>query len=242
MEVVFVGAGPGDPELLTIRGKQEIETADVLIYAGSLVNKELLGYANKAAIRLDSSKMKRTEIFRAFETFINEGKKVVRLHCGDLSFYSTLQEQIDFLRQKKIPFRIVPGVTSFAAVSAALQRELTSPGVSQTLIITKPLGRTGKPSRETIQALSQHQATMAIFLGADLIDEIVAELKAGYPEDTPIAVVHKASWGKDETIILGTLENIADKMKVSGIKNHALIIVGKVLDDSGLSMLYGDES
>ena len=241
-KVVFVGAGPGDPELLTLRGKRELESADVVIYAGSLVPKEILKYARSDAIVIDSYGKTREDLFALYEQYVNEGKRVVRLHTGDLSFYSAILEQMAFLSSMDIDFELVPGVTAFSAASASLKRELTSPGVSQTLIITKPFGKTGKPAEESIAELSKHGATMAIFLGVHIIDEVVSELLVGYPPDTPVAVVHKASW-TEERIIRGTLDDIAEKVKTEGIKSQSVIIVGTVLEQSGVSKLYeGSES
>ncbi len=237
MKVVFVGAGPGDPELLTIKGKREIESADMIIYAGSLVHNDVLKYARGDAVLIDSHGKTRDDIFALFAKFVNEGKKVVRLHSGDLSFYSAIQEQIGFLQSKNIQFEVVPGVTSFSAASASLKRELTSPDVSQTLIITKPFGKTGKPAGESIKELSEHRATMIVFLGVHLIDDVVSELRFGYPPETPAAVVHKASW-TEERIIRGTLEDIAEKVKNAGIKSQSVIIVGDALEKSGISKLY----
>lgn len=241
MKVVFVGAGPGDPELITLRGKKEIEEADVIIYAGSLVNRDILKFAKKTAVLIDSSKINRPEIFDAYEKFIRENKKIVRIHSGDISFYSAIQEQIDFLTQKNVEIEIVPGVSSFAAASATLQRELTQSGVAQTLIITKPFGKTGKPKTEAIKDLSKHKATMIIFLGAHLIEDIVSELKSGYPKETPVAVVYKASWKKDEKVVIGSIEDISEKVKAAGINRQAVIIVGDTLTSSGLSKLYGEK-
>ncbi|MCK4398965.1 MAG: precorrin-4 C(11)-methyltransferase [Methanophagales archaeon] len=240
MKVVFVGAGPGDPELLTLIGKREIENADVIIYAGSLIHKDVLKYAKGDAILIDSHGKNRDEIFAIYERFVNEGRKVVRLHSGDLCFYSAIQEQMEFLASKNIEFEIVPGVSSFSAASVSLKREFTSPGVSQTLIITKPFGKTGKPEKESIAELSKHGATMVIFLGVHLIDDIVSELRAGYPSETPVAVVHKASW-KEEKIIRGTLQDITEKVKKEDIKSQSVIIVGDVLKKSGVSKLYGGD-
>ncbi len=238
MKVVFVGAGPGDPDLITLRGAREIEAADVIIYAGSLINRDILKFAKKKAILIDSSKMNRSELFNLYEKFIAENKKIVRIHSGDISFYSAIQEQIDFLAQRNIEIEIVPGVSSFAAASASLRRELTQPDIAQTLIITRPQGQTGKPETEAIRDLAKHRATMIIFLGIHLIEEIVAELKNGYPDETPVAVVYKASW-EDEKVITGTLNNICEKVKAAGIARQAVIIVGNALTSSGLSKLYG---
>jgi precorrin-4/cobalt-precorrin-4 C11-methyltransferase len=239
LRVIFVGAGPGDPDLITLKGKREIELADVVIYAGSLINRDILKFAKKTAILIDSSKMNRTELFNLYEKYAAEDKKIVRIHSGDLSFYSAIQEQIDFLAKKNIEVEIVPGVSSFAAASAALRRELTQPNVAQTLIITRPSGQTGKPESEAIKELAKHRATMIIFLGVRLIEEIISELKYGYEKETPAAVVYKASW-KDEKIITGTLKDISEKVKAAGITRQAIIIVGDALTKSGLSKLYGD--
>ncbi|MEM2925407.1 MAG: precorrin-4 C(11)-methyltransferase [Methanocellales archaeon] len=240
MKVTFVGAGPGDPELITLKGKRVIEAADVIIYAGSLINRDILKYAKETAILIDSSKMDRSQLYSLYEKFTAENKKIVRIHSGDISFYSAIQEQIDFLTRKNIEVEIVPGVSSLAAASAALRRELTQPNIAQTLIITRPSGRTGKPEREAIRELAKHRATMIIFLGVHLIEEIVSELKHGYKEETPAAVVYKASWS-DEKIITGTLRDIAEKVRAIGITRQALIIVGDALVTSGVSKLYRGE-
>ena len=240
MNVVFVGAGPGDPELLTLRGKREIESADVILYAGSLIHQDILKYARDDAILIDSYGKNREEISAIYEKFVTEGKKVVRLHSGDLSFYSAIQEQMEFLASKNIEFELVPGVSSFSAASASLKREFTSPGISQTLIITKPFGKTGKPAGESIKELSKHGATMVIFLGVHLIDDVVSELCVGYPLATPVAVVHKASWG-EEKIIRGSLGDITEKVRNAGVKSQSVIIVGDVLEKAGFSRLYGGD-
>jgi precorrin-4/cobalt-precorrin-4 C11-methyltransferase len=237
-KVVFVGAGPGDPELLTLRGKRELENADVVIYAGSLVHRDILKYARSDAIVIDSYGKTREDLFALYAEFAKAGKRVVRLHTGDLSFYSAILEQMAFLTSMNIDFELVPGITAFSAASASLKWELTSPDVSQTLIITKPFGKTGKPAEESIAELSKHGATMVIFLGVHIIDEVVSELLVGYPPDTPVAVVHKASW-TEERIIRGTLDDIAEKVKTEGIKSQSVIIVGTVLEKSGVSKLYG---
>ena len=252
-KVVFVGAGPGDPELLTLRGKRETESADVIVYAGSLIPDSVLRCARDDAILINSHGKSREELFAIYENFVKEGKKVVRLHSGDLSLYSAFQEQIEFLASRSIEFEVVPGVPSFSAASALLKREFTSPGVSQTIIITKPDGKTGKPERERLRALARHGATMIIFLGVHLIEDIVSELLAnhddghsdrddrdrgGYAPDTPVAVVHKASWRGEEQVITGTLRDIAEKVREAGIERQSLIIVGDVLRRSGVSMLY----
>lgn len=226
---MIVGAGPGDKELITIKGKKAIEEADIIIYAGSLVNRELLNYNKKNAKIYDSSKMSLDEIVNVMVKGVKEGKKVVRLHTGDPSIYGAIKEQIDELRKHNIDVEIIPGVTSLFAAAASLKIELTLPDVSQTVIITRPEGRTKVPEREKLEELAKHKSTMAIYLGVSLIDKVVESLKKHYDENTPVAVVYKASW-PDEKIITGTLKDIANKVKESGINRTALIIVGDVLN------------
>lgn len=239
-QVVFIGAGPGDPELITIKGKKILEKADVVIYAGSLLNPEILKYAKPTAELYDSAKMHREEVFEIFARSVREGKFVARVHDGDPSFFGALQEQLAFLEKEKIPYTIIPGVSCLQGSDASLKRELTLPNVSQTVIITRPEGRTPMPASESIRKLAQHQATMVIFLGTPQIAAVVAELqKGGYPKDTPVAVVYKATW-PDQKIIKGTLSDIVEKVKAAGITKTALIFVGKVLDPEAFdfSKLY----
>jgi precorrin-4/cobalt-precorrin-4 C11-methyltransferase len=229
-KVIIVGAGPGDPELITIKGKKAIEDADVIIYAGSLVNEKLLEYNKKNAEIYNSANMNLEEIVEVMVRAVNEGKKVVRLHTGDPSIYGAIKEQIDELAKHGIDVEIIPGVSSLFAATASLKVELTLPDVSQTVIITRPEGRTPMPEKEKLKDLAKHQSTMVIFLGVSMIDKVVKELiEGGYKEDTPVAVVYRASWD-DEKIVRGTLEDIAEKVKKEGIKKTALIIVGEVLN------------
>jgi len=238
-KVVFIGAGPGDPELLTIKGKNALQTSDIIIYAGSLVNKEVLCYAPRDAKIYNSATMNLPEIIEVMEEGVKNGKTVARVHTGDPSIYGAIGEQIEALRGKKIPFKIIPGVSSLFATAAALESELTLPEVSQTVIITRPEGRTPKPSKESVKNLAKHNATMCIFLGIQMIEKVVEDLLSHYSPDTPVAVVKKASW-KDQKIIRGTLEDIAVKVKDAGIKKTAMIVVGKVLDPGDItpSKLY----
>lgn len=238
-KVIFIGAGPGDPELLTIKGKNALEKADIIIYAGSLVNKEVLNYAKETTEIYNSASMNLDEILDIMEKETNQGKIIARVHTGDPSIYGAIGEQIEFLRHKNIGFEIIPGVSSLFATAAALESELTLPEVSQTVIITRPEGRTPKPETEAISELAKHNATMCIFLGIQMIDKVVRDLLSHYTPDTPVAVVKKASW-QDEMIIRGTLEDIADKVKEAGIEKTALIIVGKVLNPGDItpSKLY----
>lgn len=238
-KVVFIGAGPGDPELLTIKGKNALEESEIIIYAGSLVNKEILSYARKNTEIYNSASMNLDEILSIMEKETSKGKIVARVHTGDPSIYGAIGEQIQFLKDKNINFKIIPGVSSLFASAAALESELTLPEVSQTVIITRPEGRTPKPELEAISNLAKHNATMCIFLGIHMIKEVVSDLLSHYPPDTPVAVVKKASWN-DETIIKGTLEDIADKVREAKIEKTAMIVVGKVLDPGEItpSKLY----
>jgi precorrin-4/cobalt-precorrin-4 C11-methyltransferase len=238
-KVIFIGAGPGDPELLTIKGKNALENSDIIIYAGSLVNEEVLGYAPDNAEIFNSATMSLPEIIEIMEKGIKNGKTIARVHTGDPSIYGAIGEQIEILQQKEISFEIIPGVSSLFASAAALESELTLPEVSQTVIITRPEGRTPKPKKEAIEELAKHQATMCIFLGIQMIEKVVEELLSNYTADTPVAVVKKASWS-DEQIIRGTLEDIVLKVKEAKIEKTAMIVVGKVLNPGNIvpSKLY----
>lgn len=228
-KVIIVGAGPGDPELITLKGKKAIEEADIIVYAGSLVNKEILKYNRKNAKIYNSATMDLEEIVKVMVDGVEKGLKVVRLHTGDPSIYGAIREQIDELKKHNIEVEIIPGVTSLSAAASSLKVELTLPKVSQTVIITRPEGRTPKPEGESLKELARHRSTMAIFLGVGMIDKVVSELiEGGYRKDTPVAVVYKASW-KDEKVVKGTLEDIALKVKEANIRKTALIIVGDVL-------------
>jgi len=238
-KVIFIGAGPGDPELLTIKGKNVIEKSEIIIYAGSLVNEEVLGYAPSSTKIYNSATMNLPQIIEIMEKETKNGKTVARVHTGDPSIYGAIGEQIEVLRQKEIPYEIIPGVSSLFASAAALESELTLPEVSQTVIITRPEGRTPKPSKESIKNLAKHEATMCIFLGIQMIEKVVEDLLSYYSPHTPVAVVKKASW-KDQKIVRGTLEDIAIKVKEAGIEKTAMIVVGKVLDPGDItpSKLY----
>lgn len=239
-KVYFIGAGPGDPELLTLKAKRMIGEADVLIYAGSLVNPKILIHKKSDAISYDSASMDLKEILAIIFGAVRKGKTIARIHSGDPAIYGAIQEQIALLERKKIPFEVIPGVSSVFAAAAALKKELTVPERSQTIILTRISGRTKVPERESIANLAQSQATMAIFLSITRIKKVVAELLTSYPPDTPVAVVYKASW-PDETIIKGALATIAAKVQQSAIKRQAIILVGKALDDGTLktrSKLY----
>ena len=241
-KVIFIGAGPGDPELLTVKGQNALKNADIIIYAGSLVNKEVLSVAKEKAEIYNSASMNLDEILEIMDRQTKNGKTIARVHTGDPSIYGAIGEQIEFLREKNINFEIIPGVSSLFATAAALESELTLPDISQTVIITRPEGRTPKPKSESIRELAKHNATMCIFLGIHMIGKVVTDLLSHYPKDTPVAVVKKASWN-DETVIKGTLKDIASKVKAAGIEKTAIIIVGNVLNPGDIthSKLYDAE-
>jgi precorrin-4/cobalt-precorrin-4 C11-methyltransferase len=236
--VYFVGAGPGDPELITVKGRQLLERADVIIYAGSLVNKALLAYAGADCQIHDSAGLTLPEVIALLEEAEQVGKDTVRLHTGDPSLYGAIREQMAALEERQIPYRVIPGVSSFCAAAAALKSEYTVPGVSQTVILTRLEGRTAVPAGETLESLAAHRATLVIFLSVDRITELAQRLRTSYPPQTPAAVVYKASW-PEETIIRGTLATIAAQVREAGITRTALLTVGEFLGGHyELSRLY----
>lgn len=237
--VNIVGAGCGAPDLITLRGAELIRTADVIIYAGSLINKELLNMASPDAALYDSAGMTLDEVIAVIEAAEAEGKMTVRLHTGDPSVYGAIREQMDRLREKQIDFQICPGVSSFCGAAAALQAEYTLPDVSQSVIITRMAGRTPVPEKERIRAMAAHQATMVIFLSAGLTEEVQKELLAGgYSEDTPAAIVYKATW-PDERVFRCTVGTLHKTAKENGIGNLALLCIGDFLGaEYSLSRLY----
>ncbi len=236
--ISFVGAGPGDVDLITVKGRKRLETADVIIYAGSLVDKRHMDAAKEGAEVYNSATMHLEEVLQLMKESHEAGKDVVRLHTGDPSIYGAIQEQMDALRQWSIPYEVIPGVSSFSAAAACVEREFTLPGVSQTVILTRMAGRTPVPERESIDKLASHGASMAIFLSVGQLEDVVEALRSGYTEDTPIAVVYKATW-EDEAIVRSTLGGIIEDMKGKNIEKHAQILVGDFLDtDYDKSKLY----
>ncbi len=242
MQVYIVGAGAGDPELITLKGHRLLKEADVIIYAGSLVNPALLDFAKAGAEIHDSASMTLPEVIETIEKAVAKGLLVVRLHTGDPSIYGAIQEQMDALKKKNIDFEVVPGVSSFLATAAALKQEYTLPGISQTVIITRNEGRTPVPEREKLRSLASHQATMCIFLSITMLSDVVAELIAGgYAPDTPIAIVQRASW-PEQKIVRATLETIVAEIADKGIDRTAMIVVSRCLGaDYELSRLYAPE-
>ena len=235
--VHFVGAGSGAADLITLRGKKLIEEADIIIYAGSLVNPELLQYAKGDTKIYNSAKMTLDEVVDVMKK--GDTKNIVRLHTGDPCVYGAIREQMDRLNELGIEYDVCPGVSSFCGAAAALKAEYTLPDVSQTVIITRMEGRTPVPEKEKIRLLASHNSTMVIFLSTGMLEELSAELIAGgYSADTPAAIVYKATW-PDEKVMrctVGTLNETAEK---NGIKKTALITVGDFLgDDYSLSKLY----
>ena len=236
--VYFIGAGPGDPELLTIKGKRIIDSADLIIYTGSLVNHEILKDAKKNAEIYNSALLNLNEIIDLISDADSMGKMVARVHTGDPSIYGAHREQMRELEKLGISYKVIPGVSSFNAAAASLNIEYTLPDVSQTIIITRMEGKTPVPEKESIESLSIHNASMVIFLSAGMIKELVQRLCVHYPVTTPAAVVYKASWD-DEKILKGSLADIVKKANEAGIKKTALIIVGEILNDKfGYSKLY----
>lgn len=236
--ISFIGAGPGDPDLITVKGKKLIAEADIIIYAGSLVNPEVLAGAKPTAQIHNSASMTLEDVIAVMKEGEEKGLKVVRVHTGDPAIYGAHREQMDALDELGIKYEIIPGVSSFLATAAVLKKEYTLPGVSQTVIITRMEGRTPMPPQESISSLAKHHSTMIIFLSVGMMDELVAALQEGYEATTPVAVVYKATW-EDQKIVMGTLADIAGKVKEAGIKKTALTVVGDFLgDEYELSKLY----
>jgi precorrin-4/cobalt-precorrin-4 C11-methyltransferase len=242
VQVYFIGAGPGDPELLTIRAKDIIGQADVIIYADSLIDPRVCASAREDAEIHGSASLNLEEITGIMLDAVKKGKVVARLQSGDPSLYGAVQEQMAVLDEQEIEYEVVPGVSSLFAAAAALKTELTVPELFQTVIITRMAGRTAVPALENLKSLAAHRASMAIYLSASLVSEVVAELTAaGYPPDTPVAVVYRATW-PDELVLRTTLENLVERMQTSGIKKQALILVGAFLKAKGRrSRLYDQD-
>ena len=227
-KVYFVGCGPGNPELITIKAKKIIQKADVVVYSGSLIPTQILNFCKKAKLH-DASKLVREEIFEILKENAKKNKIVVRLHDGDPSIYGAIKEQIDNLQPEGVESEVVPGVTSFLASAAALGIQLTLPGVTQTMIITRAESRTKVPKEERISELAKHKATMIFYLSIHLLSKVVKEaLEGGYAVSTPVAVVYRVSWN-DQKIITGTLTDITKKVKDEKITRTAIIIIGDVI-------------
>lgn len=226
MMINFVGAGPGDVDLITVKGRKLLEKADIVIYAGSLVSKEHLKFCKEECKFYNSASMTLEEVIEIMEEGEKKGLDIVRLHTGDPTIYGAIKEQIDILEEKKIKYDVIPGVSSFTAACSSIKREFTLPGISQTIILTRLKGRTDVPEDEDLEKLASYNASMAIFLSVQNIDGVVEKLKRGYGrDDIPVAVVYKATWD-DEKIVMGTLADIGEKVRKEGIKSTAQILVG----------------
>ena len=240
MAVHFVGAGSGAADLITVRGKELLEKTDVIIYAGSLVNKDLLEYAKEGCEIYDSARMTLDEVLDVMREATFSGKDVVRLHTGDPCIYGAIREQMDSLDEAGIRYDYCPGVSAFCGAASALDLEYTLPGISQSVIITRMAGRTPVPEKESIESFAAHGATMVIFLSTGMLEELTRRLVAGgYAEDTPAAIVYKATWDDEKTVVC-KLSELAAAAAENNITKTALIIVGDVVAAKGydLSKLY----
>lgn len=240
--IYFIGAGPGAVDLITVKGKTLLEQADLIIYAGSLVNPQLLDYAKKDCVIMDSAKMTLEDVIQAMLPFAQAGKMVVRLHTGDPSIYGAIREQMDLLKTYNLEYEVVPGVSSFFGAAAALKAEYTLPNISQTVIITRMEGRTPVPPKEEISLLAAHGATMAIFLSSGMLDKLSERLiSGGYTKDTPAAIVYKATW-PDEKVFHCTVGSLPKTAADNNINRTALILVGEFLgNEYDRSLLYDPE-
>jgi len=226
--ITFVGAGPGDPELITVKGQKALQQANLVIYAGSLVPEALLQWTHPACEVKNSADMHLDEFVSDMAEAYKAGKRVVRLHTGDPSLYGAIAEQIAALRHRNIPFRVIPGVTAAFAAAAAMGLEYTLPEVSQTLILTRMAGRTPVPEAEALASLARHRASMAIYLSVGMIDAVAAVLERAYGPDTPAAVAYRVSQ-PEERIFNTTVGGLATLVKQEGIRKTALVIVGDAL-------------
>lgn len=230
MNVWFIGAGPGDVELITVKGARILSEAEVVIYAGSLVSERILTYAKEGAQIHDSSRMSLDEVCAIYDRYRDSDVLIARVHTGDPSMYGAIGEQIAYLRAEGIPFEIIPGVSSFQAAAAVLEQELTLPEVSQSVILSRIAGRTPVPEREELSLLARARATMILFLSIGHSQEVQERLLVEYPPQTPVAIVYRASW-PDQKIIRGTVGQLHALVTSHGISRQALIIVGEVLSN-----------
>ena len=239
----FVGAGAGAPDLITLRGKKFLEEADVIIYAGSLVNPQLLDYKKEGCRVYNSAKMTLEEVLQVMEEAEDEGLVTVRLHTGDPCLYGAIREQMDVLDEKGIGYDYCPGVSSFCGAASALNLEYTLPEVSQSVVITRMAGRTPVPEKESIESFAAHQVTMVVFLSTGMLEELSRRLIAGgYQADTPAAIVYKATW-EDEKACVCTVGTLAETAKRENITKTALMIIGDIVTHSHYdrSKLYHPE-
>jgi precorrin-4/cobalt-precorrin-4 C11-methyltransferase len=228
--VYFVGAGPGDPELITVKGRRLLEEADRIVYAGSLVPEELLACCKAGAEKLSSASLTLEETHALLTDGYRRGLRVVRLHTGDPALYGAIHEQMVLLDRDGVPYEVVPGISAVFAAAAALKQELTLPEISQTLILTRLGGRTPVPEKEQLRLLAEHQATLAIYLSVQNMTGVVQQLLLAYPPQTPVVVAYRVGW-PDQRLVHGTLENIVERVSATGIRRQALILVGAVFAD-----------
>jgi len=227
--IIFAGAGPGDPDLITVKGQKALAAADLVVYAGSLVPEAVLKWARPEAERINSAGMHLDQILAAMADAQRQGKRVVRLHTGDPSLYGAIYEQMAELERRDIPYEVIPGVTAAFAAAATLGIEFTLPEVSQTLILTRMAGRTPVPEAESLRALAAHRASMAIYLSMSLIGRVAEILQEAYGPSATCAVVYRASH-PDEQVIVTQLKDLAQQVAAAGIERQAVILVGRVLD------------
>ena len=239
--IEIVGAGPGDPDLISVRGRQFLEQADLILYAGSLVPRELTFCAKEGALIRSSAALTLEEQFALMKDFYNRGLLVVRLHTGDPCIYGAIQEQMNFFDKYRMNYHITPGISSFQAAAAALRSQFTIPEKVQTIILTRGEGRTPMPEKEQLHLLARSQSTMCIFLSAAVVEQVQEELLQCYPPETPVAACYKLTW-KDERIYRGELKDLARIVKENGLTLTTMIVVGEAIDNrQGLSRLYSHE-
>lgn len=231
MKLVIIGAGPGDPELITVKGLRYLQEADAVFYADSLVSEAMVNQSKPGAEIVKTSSIDLVEMVDMMEERLREGKKVVRVHTGDPAIYGAIMEQIALLKERNIEVEIIPGVSSVFASAAAACAELTIPDLTQTVILTRVEGRTPVPELERLRELAKHHCTIALFLSSSLTKKVVAEFaSAGWRGDTPVAVVYRATW-PDQKIIRTTLDKLDEEMRAMGINNQAMILAGWALDE-----------
>lgn len=239
-KVYFIGAGPGDPDLITVKGRKLLEEAEVIIYAGSLVSREHFRSCREDVKLYDSAAMTLKEVIDTVVEAKESNKKIVRLHTGDPAIYGAIKEQMDELDKLNIKYEVVPGVSSFTAAAASINKEFTLPSVSQTVILTRMEGRTPVPEKENLERLASIGASMALFLSVGMIEKVVEKLRKGYGRNVPVAVIQRATW-EDQKVVIGTLDDIAEKVKESNITKQAQILVGDFIDcEYEKSLLYDE--
>jgi precorrin-4 C11-methyltransferase len=229
--VSFIGAGPGAPDLITVRGRARLSEADLILYADSLVHPAVSSYVKAGAVVRGTAAMHLDQIVALITDAVRAGRRVARVHSGDPSLYGAIQEQMERLDQAHIGYELIPGVSAFSAAAASLALELTRPGIAQTVILTRYAGRTGVPKKEALERLAQHGTTLILFLSVAHLSSVVRALRAGgYAEETPVIVVQRVSW-EDERIIRGTLATIVRQVRSAKITRQALILVGAVFGE-----------